>query len=347
MSLPLASADASVMEVDRRLSQEVIDTHASQDGTPKEQNEMSTEEEYGQKQEQAETSKGEEDGQKQKQANEDVPLNDEVRAHDAQKKDEDQENQEPSKKTRRRQSVQALLAAPQAIDDAKASLTKYDGLIEEAKMQEATAQQVVDEANQAVLACGEEVKEMCRVEAECVEQMAGFQKRKREAAKYTSQKKAELQSQQDLLVLLEMEQARVVREREKQASQESEQVAKRQKIDELLRVLEDTKKAHDEMKERERQARAEMRQLVKDTKAGANTKLGAFGRRQRASQKAKAASPQKGKTGEADPADVGNPGAADASAVEAVKVKKEVLQAFGAPRSRELPKDAILIEDSQ
>eukprot|EP00930_Biecheleria_cincta_P047331 TRINITY_DN3278_c0_g2_i2.p1 TRINITY_DN3278_c0_g2~~TRINITY_DN3278_c0_g2_i2.p1 ORF type:complete len:390 (+),score=139.75 TRINITY_DN3278_c0_g2_i2:159-1172(+) len=277
-----------------------------------------------------------------------VQKSDEAATDDAQKKDEDQETHDDPKKTKRRQSMRALvMAAPEAIEDAKASLAKCDVLIEEAKSREAAAQQVVEEANQAVLACGEEVKEMCRVEAECIEQMASFQKRKREAAKNTAQKRAELQSKQDLLVLLEMEQARVVLEREKQASQESEQAAKRQKIDELQRVLDDAKKAHDEMKERERQARAEMRLLMKDTKAGASTALGAFGRRQRASQKAKAASPQKGKTGDALPADVANPDAVDASAAGVVKVKMEVMQAFGAPRSRELPADPILIEDSQ
>eukprot|EP00930_Biecheleria_cincta_P047329 TRINITY_DN3278_c0_g1_i1.p1 TRINITY_DN3278_c0_g1~~TRINITY_DN3278_c0_g1_i1.p1 ORF type:complete len:363 (+),score=123.19 TRINITY_DN3278_c0_g1_i1:76-1164(+) len=291
----------------------------------------------------------------------------EAEGHDAQNNDEVQEAQEHSKKTKpRRQSMHALvMAGPQALEDAKASLAKYDGLIEEAKMREAAAQVSVDEANQAVLVCGEEVKEMCRVESECIEQMACLQKRKREAAKDTALKRSELQSQQDLLVLLEMEQARVARDREKQASQENEQAAKRQKIDELQRVLEDAKKAHDAMKERERQARAEMRLLVKEqkqcTKSGAYTTLGAFGRRQRASQKAKAASPQKGRTGDALAADVADSGAADASAAVAanlasgesapcgdlVKVKREVTQAFGAPRSRELPLEAIVIEDSQ
>jgi len=287
--------------------------------------------------------------------------------HDAQKKDEVQEAQEHPKKTKtRRQSMHALvMSAPQAAEDAKASLAKYDRLIEEAKMREAAAQVSVDEANKAVLACGEEVKEMCRVESECIEQMACLQKRKREAAKHTTLKRLEVQSQQDLLVLLEMEQARVARDREKQVSQESEQAAKRQKIDELQRVLDDAKKAHDDMKERERQARAEMRLLVKEqrecTKAGAYTTLGAFGRRQRASQKAKAASPQKGKTGDALAADGANSGAANASAADAanvaagestssadlVKVKREVTHAFGVPRSLELPLEAIIIEDSQ
>lgn len=287
--------------------------------------------------------------------------------HDAQKKDEVQEAQEHPKKTKtRRQSMHALaMSAPQAAEDAKASLAKYDGLIEEAKMREAAAQVSVDEANKAVFACGEEVKEMCRVESECIEQMACLQKRKREAAKHTTLKRLEVQSQQDLLVLLEMEQARVARDREKQASQESEQAAKRQKIDELQRVLDDAKKAHDDMKEREGQARAEMRLLVKEqrecTKAGAYTTLGAFGRRQRVSQKAKAASPQKGKTGDALAADGANSGAANASAADAanvaagestpsadlVKVKREVTHAFGAPRSLELPLEAITIEDSQ
>eukprot|EP00437_Effrenium_voratum_P056194 CAMPEP_0181538680 /NCGR_PEP_ID=MMETSP1110-20121109/75991_1 /TAXON_ID=174948 /ORGANISM="Symbiodinium sp., Strain CCMP421" /LENGTH=47 /DNA_ID= /DNA_START= /DNA_END= /DNA_ORIENTATION= len=45
---------------------------------------------------------------------------------------------------------------------------------------------------------------------------------------------------------------------------ESEKDAKRQKIQELLQLVEDAKKAQDEMRQREKEARQAVRQLEKE-----------------------------------------------------------------------------------
>ncbi|CAE8687470.1 unnamed protein product [Polarella glacialis] len=163
---------------------------------------------------------------------------------------------------------------------ANARTLEHDGLISEAKQQETAKQGSLEEAGRLVAALGGEVKEVENVELEALDRVKAVAKKRREAAKVTAQRRAELQ---DVLVLLEMEAARHAKVREGAASFESQQDAKRQKMDELQQVLDEAEKAKDEMKQRERDAREAMRKLVNEQKQ--LSRLGPFGLRQRASQK--------------------------------------------------------------
>ncbi|CAE8621565.1 unnamed protein product [Polarella glacialis] len=197
--------------------------------------------------------------------------------------------EDESKAPSRRQSLRARVLAELGVGDpaetmarASARTLEHDGLISEAKQQETAKQGSLEEAGRLVAALGGEVKEVENVELEALDRVKAVAKKRREAAKVTAQRRAELQ---DVLVLLEMEAARHAKVREGAASFESQQDAKRQKMDELQQVLDEAEKAKDEMKQRERDAREAMRKLVNEQKQ--LSRLGPFGLRQRASQKAR------------------------------------------------------------
>ncbi|CAE8642254.1 unnamed protein product [Polarella glacialis] len=204
---------------------------------------------------------------------------------------------------------------------------------------QAVKQGLLEEVTRLVTALGEEVNEAESKEFETLNQVKALRARKQEAAKATAQRRAEVQELQDVFVLLEMEAARYSKQRENAASFESEQDAKRQKIDELQQVVTDAKKAQDELRQREREAREAMRKLLKEQKQLSH--IGPFGRRQRDSQKAKVGAVPDSSNDAAPAVDANSA----APAVDLMPVKKEVMQAFG--KARAPVTEVMLIEDSQ
>eukprot|EP00933_Yihiella_yeosuensis_P084221 TRINITY_DN9863_c1_g1_i1.p1 TRINITY_DN9863_c1_g1~~TRINITY_DN9863_c1_g1_i1.p1 ORF type:complete len:362 (+),score=139.18 TRINITY_DN9863_c1_g1_i1:61-1086(+) len=233
----------------------------------------------------------------------------------------------------------------EAIARANARLQEEDRAVEEAKQKVVEAEEASAQANEVVLQIGEEVKLAVENEFAAASQLKEIAKRQKEAAKITSQRKAKLDKHHNFIALLELEVHREAKKREQAASFESEQDAKRQKMDELQRLVEETKKAQEELRQKEREAKEAMRLLVKEQR------LGPFGRRQRRALQVKAAASAQEGASDAQASDapqVGEAAAPAASTEGAVPVKREVLSAFRAARKVTEEQIApILIEDSQ
>ncbi|CAJ1379407.1 unnamed protein product [Effrenium voratum] len=262
---------------------------------------------------------------------------DEKDAEDVKEKDEVKDSEKPRRKAGLRARVLAELKSASPLDmmaRLEAELAEHDGLIAAARAAEAAKQLLVEEAMVEVERESQVVKAAEEIEAQALTRVKDLQKRKREAAKKVAERKKEVQHQEDLLVLLGFEVERRRKLQEAEASAESEQDAKRQKIQELLQVAEEAKKAQDEMRQREKEARQAVRQLEKEQKQ----RLGPFGRR--VARKAKAAEVEK--TPAPEPAS-GEQGAV----VNLVPVKCEAaLRPFPA-RAEMTEKLIISIEDSQ
>eukprot|EP00439_Symbiodinium_sp_Y106_P020534 s1311_g2.t1 len=237
--------------------------------------------------------------------------------------EEAEEAEEATGKRKRRQGPRARVLAELKSSspcDLKArlesELIEQDAVIAAAKEVEAGKQKLVDEALAEVEHLSQAVKEASQHEETALGLAKELRKRKKEAAKECSERQKEVQHHEDLLFLLGFEVERRRKLKEAEASMESEKDAKRQKIQELLQVAEDAKKAQDEMRQREKdgeqrnlhhyvrlfsasvfildfasvrndaeEARQAVRQLEKEQE---QLQLGPFGRRQVAARKAKA-----------------------------------------------------------
>lgn len=204
---------------------------------------------------------------------------------------EAEEAEEAAGKRKRRQGLHArvlLELKSTSPCDMKArlesQLVEQDALIAEAQEVEAGKQKLVEEALAEVERLSQAVMEASAHEETALGKAKELRKRKKEAAKECAERQKEVQHHEDLLFLLGFEVERRRKLKEAEASMESEKDAKRQKIQELLQVAQDAKKAQDEMRQREKEARQAVRQLQKEQK---QLQLGPFGRRV-AARKAKA-----------------------------------------------------------
>lgn len=251
--------------------------------------------------------------------------------------DEQDQHADHSKVSSRRQSLRARLLTDlcsgdpvEAMAKANARLLEHDGIIQDCKQKEVSAQEGLDSAAAEVKCFSDQVIAAESIETEALEQVKALQKKLSESKKVIAKRKLEFQTQQDYMVLLEMEVVRHNKFRESAASMDNENDLKRQRIDELQRAVEDAKKAQTEFKEREREAKDAMRKLLKEQQQ--LSRLGPFGRRQRASLQAKGSQE------------------VVAPVVDLlVPVKREVTQAFGKPRIHDpdAKPEVYLIEDSQ
>lgn len=268
---------------------------------------------------------------------------DEELPKDSEQADEQEQHADQSKTASRRQSLRARMLSDlcsgdpvEAMAKASARLLEHDGIIRDCKQKEVSAQEALDCEAAEVKCLSDQVVATESIETEALERVKALQKQLAESKKVIAKRKLELQSQQDYMVLLEMEAARHTKLKESAASMESENDLKRQRIDELQRAVEDAKKAQTEFKEREREAKDAMRKLLKEQQQ--LERLGPFGRRQRASLQAKsskvAASSEEAATPVVD---------------LLVPVKREVTQAFGKPRihNPDAEPEVFIIEDSQ
>eukprot|EP00434_Breviolum_minutum_P028150 symbB.v1.2.024905.t1/scaffold2390.1/size80330/4 len=191
---------------------------------------------------------------------------------------------------RRRPLHRRILAelAKSSVEDVRqrleAELLEHDQRIAAAKAVEDEKQKLVDEAAAEVASLSISVEEATQVEVKAIQQVKDIRQKKKEASKNSALKRKELQSYEDMLVLLGFEKEKFRKLKEEEESLKGEESAKRQKIEELLRIVEESKKAQEELKNREKEARQQMRNLEKEQRKLA--RLGPFSRRQAASAKA-------------------------------------------------------------
>eukprot|EP00435_Cladocopium_sp_Y103_P033894 s3344_g8.t1 len=266
-------------------------------------------------------------------------------------------------------------AQDRAVEDEKQKLV--DEAASEAVEDE--KQKLVDEAASEVAAMAKCVEEASRLEAEAIQEVKDIRLKKKDAVKSSALKRKELHSYEDMLVLLDLEKEKCKKRQEAEESLKDEENAKRQKIEELLRVVEETKKAQEELKQRAKEARQQMRDLEKESRrswpaavlawglsaagkllrprtvlpclksseqkklARCGPRLGPFSRRQAASTKATENKTSTGSKESPEPAEAAVEG------VEIVSVKREICAtipssaASGCFEANEL----ICIEDSQ
>lgn len=255
-------------------------------------------------------------------------------------------------KPRRRANLRARVLAELAKSSAEevrqrleGELLEHDRHIAAAQAVEDEKQKLVDEAASEVAAMAKCVEEASRLEAEALQEVKDIRLKKKDAVKSSALKRKELHSYEDMLVLLDLEKERCKKRQEAEESLKDEENAKRQKIEELLRVVEETKKAQEELKQRAKEARQQMRDLEKEQKklARCGPRLGPFSRRQAASAKATENKTSTGSKESPEPAEAAVEG------VEIVSVKREICAtitssvASGCFEANEL----ICIEDSQ
>lgn len=255
-------------------------------------------------------------------------------------------------KPRRRANLRARVLAELAKSSAEevrqrleGELLEHDRHIAAAQAVEDEKQKLVDEAASEVAAMAKCVEEASRLEAEALQEVKDIRLKKKDAVQSSALKRKELHSYEDMLVLLDLEKERCKKRQEAEESLKDEENAKRQKIEELLRVVEETKKAQEELKQRAKEARQQMRDLEKEQKklARCGPRLGPFSRRQAASAKATENKTSTGSKESPEPAEAAVEG------VEIVSVKREICAtitssvASGCFEANEL----ICIEDSQ
>lgn len=255
-------------------------------------------------------------------------------------------------KPRRRANLRARVLAELAKSSAEevrqrleGELLEHDRHIAAAQAVEDEKQKLVDEAASEVAAMAKCVEEASRLEAEAIQEVKDIRLKKKDAVKSSALKRKELHSYEDMLVLLDLEKEKCKKRQEAEESLKDEENAKRQKIEELLRVVEETKKAQEELKQRAKEARQQMRDLEKEQKklARCGPRLGPFSRRQAASTKATENKTSTGSKESPEPAEAAVEG------VEIVSVKREICAtipssaASGCFEANEL----ICIEDSQ
>lgn len=254
-------------------------------------------------------------------------------------------------KPRRRANLRARVLAELAKSSAEevrqrleGELREHDRHIAAAKAVEDEKQKLVDEAASEVAAMAKCVEEASRLEAEALQEVKDIRLKKKDAVKSSALQRKELHSYEDMLVLLDLEKEKCKKRQEAEESLKDEENAKRQRIEELLRVVEETKKAQEELKQRAKEARQQMRDLEKEQKklARCGPRLGPFSRRQAASTKATENKTSTGSKESPEPAEAAVEG------VEIVSVKREICatipsSATGCFEANEL----ICIEDSQ
>lgn len=224
----------------------------------------------------------------------------------------------------------------EAMAQISSRLLSHDRLVAEAKAQEAQAAAAAEAVAEEARAAAAEVQLAEQLEVEAFASLKLIKKRRHEASSATTQRRRELQERQDMLVLVELE---FSRSRRGADASVAEQDAKRQRIEELERVVEDSRRQMEEFRQREREAKEAMKALVKEQKQ--LTRIGPFGRRTRASWSKAVTDVEAGAVEPAAPA--------EPEPTALVVVKREIMQAFP-KRSEQIPAPALVsieIEDSQ
>lgn len=231
----------------------------------------------------------------------------------------------------------------EAMAKIAAKLLAHDELVAAAKAKESAAASVVQAVLLEVQAAADEVKLAEQKEAEVLARIKAIDQRRKAAVKQTAKQRAVLQERQDMLVLIEMEAMSRSRARETDESFETEQETKKQRIEELERVMTESRKQVEELKQKEREAKEAMKRLLKEQQK--DSRLGPFGRRTRAAMAKPAAAIA---SAVADPA-ASEPATDSAAAPALVHVKKELgaLQAFARPRDLSALPVVINLDDSQ
>lgn len=279
--------------------------------------------------------------------------------HENPEAEEPKEEQKGRKAPRRNLRARVLAdlgdASPaEAMAKISAKLLAHDELVAAAKAQEAASAVAVEEVLMEAKAAAAEIQAAEDQEAACLAKMKAIEARRKEAAKLTARNRISLQQRQDMFVLIEMEASRAP-VHDTAESFESLQEHKKQRIEELERVMADSRRQVDELKQKEREAKAAMKQLLKEQQQ--LTCLGPFGRRTRAAF-AKQSAAITASTSSSSGADAST--AADAAAAAAapiadqaapllMPVKRELgaLQAFSSRPLFSAEPVVILLEDSQ
>jgi hypothetical protein len=214
-----------------------------------------------------------------------------------------------------------LRAAGKVIDERKS------GLVEVAAIAETTKRDFE--------AASAEVREAQQGESEVARRLMELNRRRREAEQQTLAKKKKLDETNAMLLILDMEVARGA------ANAASQQLAT-DELARLERVANEAQQVIEEHQQREREARERMKKLLKEQNRIRH--LGPFGRRTSAATGTKAimdttAVDAKSSTSEGVPwssATSSTRQATSGACVDAsvVKVKREVLEAFGSHRAR-------------
>jgi len=209
--------------------------------------------------------------------------------------------------------------------------------IEEHAAQKVAATAAVEAASHMLRTLGVDVHAAMDVESQAGDRVKAAKKRVQETKQTVEEKKADLQSCQEVLVIVELK--------------ASTQDANRQKLAELEKTVADCEKAQEEIRKQEREAKEAMRQFMKENKQ--MSKLGAFGRRHRDKM---LAAPHAGEVQESEtvptPAEraddgketVQQPSADQSGSDGTVHIKQEVMQAFCRPRNP-APLEPIVIID--
>jgi len=231
-----------------------------------------------------------------------------------------------------------------ALERVRMQLRTDAASIEERAAQKVAATAAVEAANSMLRTVGADVLAAMDLESQAGDRVKAAQKRVRETKQTVEEKKADLQSCKEMLIIVELK--------------VSTRDAKRQKLAELERAVADCEKAQEEIRKQEREAKEAMRQFMKENKQ--MSKLGAFGRRHRekmlAGTHAEEVQESETVTTTAERADDGKeimrqpvlPTAvsADQSASDGVvHIKREVMQAFSRPRNPALLESVVIIDE--
>lgn len=232
-------------------------------------------------------------------------------------------------------------SAAEAIERVRARLLADDERIKAKEEYEVAQIAHVRDANDELAARTQEVQDTLHVEAEACKDLKTTEQRHREAINRTAARRVELQRAKEVLVILEMKAAKRAADEKAALEVSALQDMKRRKIEELEKVVADSQKAAEEMRQRELDARNAMRKLIKEEKQ--LVRLGKFSRRQRHKLLASGAILNSNTESKAVAADEGGVRDDTSQAEAPVRVKREVMQAFAPPRDE--PVMVMVIED--
>mmetsp|Transcript_29465 Transcript_29465/g.62745 ORF Transcript_29465/g.62745 Transcript_29465/m.62745 type:complete len:372 (-) Transcript_29465:52-1167(-) len=228
-----------------------------------------------------------------------------------------------------------------AIAQAKAEVAEADVVLGAARAKESAAAEVVAEAQAVLDAASGEVRAALAEEEESVMTRARQrQMRRREAAEAKAARQVELDKAVLKTTLIEFEVQRLAKLQEEEAKKDAERAEKRRHIEELTEKVAAAEKARQEQERLEKAAKDALKAAQKECRGH---RLGAFGRRQRASLAlaAPAATDAPASAGK----DSQGVEAATASQLVPIKREAQALTPFAPPRPAFL--EVMLIDDSQ